>query len=599
MLNLTDDSLSKFIEKLPVAIACLDENRRFFALNAPCAEINGVSRENTLHRTIEEVVPDLAETLRPILDEIYNTDTQFINKLIEGKTPASDKLRYWNASYQPLLLSSGKKGLLVTAEEVTQQIFATKSAETNRKLLTDVLNSLFTFVGLLDADGVLLDANKAPLKAAGIGLDQVQGKYFWECFWWTYSDLASEQIKQAIKDVQNGKSVRFDINVKVASGFLAVDFMMEGVYDTHGTLTNIIPSAIDISKRKRAEEQLMWSQARFKTVINRTVDGLVACDQNGLIHLVNTTFEALVGQKVDVLHASLFDFIDDPIVKKRLKTLVDLVKHEGIHPTSEKINKRVEQDVCVLKPNLKPVEIAFSPFLDGTEVLYLATISDVSALYEANQALEKALNEKTVLLNEVHHRVKNNLQVMSSLLNLQANTDDTNAETRQALLDTQRRLKAMALIHQLLYERDDFTSANLQEFTKKLLALLQDSMVNGNSVKLIQNYSTKPIAITLNQIVPFGFLATELLTNAYKHAFINFDRQAGSPTITVTLRELEEHVEFILEDNGSGYSVHQDVRPHSLGSDLIAIFSRQLRANISTDAHNGVKHVITFKKQTG
>ena len=399
MLNLTNDSLSTFIEKLPVAIACLDENRRYFALNAVCAEINGVSREDSLHKTVQEVVPDLADALTPIFDEIYNTDTQYINKLVEGKTPASDKLRYWQASYQPLLLSSGKKGLLVTAEEVTQQIFASKSAETNRKLLTDVLNSLFTFVALLDADGVLLDANKAPLDVAGIDIDEVQGKFFWDCYWWTHSDMASSQIKRAIKHVQTGQSVRFDISIRVATGFLWVDFMMEGLYDTHGVLTNIIPSAIDISKRKRAEEQLSWSQARFETVINRTVDGLVACDETGCIHLVNTTFEDLVGQKVDVLHANLFDFIDDPVVKKRLKTLVELVKREGIYQSIDRVSKQVEQDVCVLKPTLNPAEIAFSPFLDGTEVLYLATISDVSALYEANQALEKALNEKTVLLN--------------------------------------------------------------------------------------------------------------------------------------------------------------------------------------------------------
>lgn len=596
MLNLTDDNLNIFIEKLPIAIACLDENRRYFALNAACAEINGVSREDTLHKTIDEVVPDLKEVLTPIFDEIYNTDIPYINKLVEGKTPASDKVRYWQATYQPFLLSSGKKGLLVTAEEITQQVFATKSAETNRKLLTDVLNSLFTFVGLLDENGILLDANKAPLKAAGINIDQVQGKYFWDCFWWTYSDIASNQIKKAVEDVQNGKSVRFDINVRVAAGFITVDFMMGGVYDTQGSLTNIIPSAIDISERKHAEEKLFWSQARFETVINRTVDGLVACNESGLIYLVNNTFEGLVGKKVKVLHANLFDFIDAPSVKKHLSDLAAQVAHEGINKSIASVNKQVVYDLCVLKPTLNIAEIAFTPFLDGSKILYLATISDVSALYQANQALEKSLQEKTILLNEVHHRVKNNLQVMSSLLSLQANSDSTNTETRNALLDSQRRLESMALIHQLLYERDDFTSANLQEFTKKLLILLQDSMVNGNSVKLIQNFSVEPIALKLNQIVPYGFLVTELLTNAYKHAFTDLANQSAPPTITVTLSALEDNIKLILEDNGCGYRTKKSDRPHSLGGELVTIFTRQLRAEICTSVCNGVKHVITFKK---
>jgi PAS domain S-box-containing protein len=294
MFNLTHHAFADFIEKLPVAVACLDENRCYFALNKACVEINGVSYEQTIGKAIGDVVPDLESTLTPIFDKIYLHGGEIKNTLVEGKTPASDKTRYWLASYQPLPLDNGKTGLLVTAEEVTQQIFATKSAEKNRKLLTDVLDSLFTFVGLLDPKGVLLDANKAPLEAAGISLEDVEGKLFWDCVWWTYSSASQQRIKQAVIDVQNNQLVRFDIDVQVASGLMAIDFMMKGLYSPDGTLTHIIASAIDISERKIAEDALLLSETRFKTVINRTVDGLVVFDSNGIINLANKRFEELV-----------------------------------------------------------------------------------------------------------------------------------------------------------------------------------------------------------------------------------------------------------------------------------------------------------------
>lgn len=594
MLDLSADAFADFIEKLPVAIACFDEDRKYFAINHAFADLNGVSREDTIGKPLAEVLPDLVDVLSPIFDRVYLHQEHINDTLIEGKTPSSDEVRYWMACYQPIALTNGKTGLLVTAKEVTQQIFANKSAESDRKLLTDVLNSLFTFVGLLDVNGVLLDTNKAPLAAAGIALKDVQGKHFWDCYWWTYSTATIALIKQAIIDVQNGEAVRFDIDVRVSSGFITIDFMMEGLRNSDGDLTHIIPSGIDISERKKAEKQLRLSQSRFETVTNRTVDGLVACDPKGIIHFVNTRFEDLVGVKVEINKANIYDYLDDTKVLSSLTDLIENVKIDGIHAAIQ--NANMQRDVCLLKPTLKPVEIAFSPLLDSEEVLFLATISDVSALYESNLALENALQEKTILLNEVHHRVKNNLQVMSSLLNLQANSEGTDTVTKNALLDSQRRLKSMALIHQLLYEREDFTYANLQQFTSKLLDLLQDSMANGSDVTVSKAFTVTPITLTLNQIVPLGFLITELITNAFKHAFI--DTNMPDPTITVSMQEVEGIIELTVADNGTGIIAASATAKTSLGRDLINIFTRQLHANLETTSHSGVSHTMQFKNQT-
>jgi PAS domain S-box-containing protein len=445
---------------------------------------------------------------------------------------------------------------------------------------------------LLDNKGVLLDANQAPLTVAGIDITDVQGRDFWDCYWWNYSDRTQARIRKAVVNAQNGESVRFDIDARVADGFLTVDFMVEGLTDDAGKLTHIIASAIDITERKRTEEQLRLSQSRFETMINRTVDGLVAFDQRGIIQFANRRFEELTDNTLHIGKTSFYSYISDPHIKSRIDELIEYVLSNGIHQAIKRRSQALVQDVCVLLPNLLPVEMALAPMLDGKDVLYLATISDVSALYSANQALEKTLNDKTVLLNEVHHRVKNNLQVMSSLLNLQANSDNTDSKTREALLDSQRRLKSMALIHELLYEREDFTHANLQLFARKLLQLLQDSMTNGNHIKIKKEFADTNLYLVLEQLVPFGFLITELITNAFKHAFVN-DAQP-SPMIIVRIAQVGEEVEVTIEDNGVGLPAHPHALKTSLGSELMKIFAKQLKAELTTTSDAGVTHKIRF-----
>nr|WP_136251952.1 PAS domain S-box protein [Ningiella ruwaisensis] len=597
MLSLTTEGFNQFIEKLPSVIACFDDKRRYIALNEACAEVNGVSKKDTIGKTIEEVLPDLVDTLSPIFDKVYLHNESVSNKLIEGKTPASDQIRYWLANYQPFDFSNGKRGLLVTAEEITSEVFAKRSAETNKRLLTNVLDSLLTFVGLLDVNGVVLDANKAPLTAAGLKLSDVKGKHFWDCFWWSYSSAVQASIKRAIHQVLLGKPVRFDIDARVADGFITIDLMMEVLKDDKGTVTHIIPSAIDISERKKTEQQLKLSQSRFETVINRTIDALVAFDTEGTIQFSNKRFEELTKLSVEIGKSKFFSYINDPRLHKRFADIQDKIHTVGIHEAITESTQYTPQDVCSLLPTNTPVEVALSPLLDGKEVLFLATISDVSALYEANQSLQKALEEKTVLLNEVHHRVKNNLQVMSSLLNLQANAESTDAKTRDALLDSQRRLKSMALIHELLYEREDFTHASLQLFVDKLLDLLRDSMADTQQVSIQKDFATQSIAISLNQMVPLGFLLTELLTNAFKHAFKGVE--VASPTVSIKIYTCSDLVDIIVSDNGKGMGGAMHKNTGSLGQELIDIFAKQLKATlISTDGKNnqsGVTHTISFR----
>jgi PAS domain S-box-containing protein len=123
--------------------------------------------------------------------------------------------------------------------------------------MRDVLNSLFTFVGVLTPDGTLIEANRAPLEAAGIDFEDVKDKPFDQAYWWSYSAEAQEQIQSAVQTAAEGRSSRFDIHARMAGGrLMPLDFMIAPMRDEQGQIKYLVPSAVDITERKRAEEAI-------------------------------------------------------------------------------------------------------------------------------------------------------------------------------------------------------------------------------------------------------------------------------------------------------------------------------------------------------
>lgn len=217
----------------------------------------------------------------------------------------------------------------------------------------------------------------------------------------------------------------------------------------------------------------------------------------------------------------------------------------------------------------------------------------ISAQKQSQRALEKALREKTALLSEVHHRVKNNLQIISSMLSLQART--VSEPVKQELESCQRRVQAMALIHQLLYEREDYSEINLGLYTARLCELIQSSTRPDQAgIALSLHMPEQPLVLGLRRTVPYGLVINELLSNAYQHAFSG--RPLDSAEINVTLAQAgEQHAELSIRDNGVGLpaGVGPDNRT-SLGLHMVEVFVRQLQGELNIERSSGTTFAVKF-----
>ncbi len=208
-------------------------------------------------------------------------------------------------------------------------------------------------------------------------------------------------------------------------------------------------------------------------------------------------------------------------------------------------------------------------------------------IIQQKTAIENALKEKEFLIKEIHHRVKNNLQIISSMLSLQSDVIE-NKEAKDVLQESRLRINSMSLIHQMLYAKNNMTDIAIAEYFKNLMAHIEKSYSLNN--KNIQTHlNCQPLAIDLDTAIPLGLIVNELVTNSYKHAFTS----NPNGLIDVSFHKSATGYTLIVSDNGLGY-VPEDGKSQGLGMELIHMLVEQLGGSIVFTKNNGTTAVVNF-----
>jgi len=209
----------------------------------------------------------------------------------------------------------------------------------------------------------------------------------------------------------------------------------------------------------------------------------------------------------------------------------------------------------------------------------------IDELKRSNETINQSNLEKEVLLKEIHHRVKNNLQIVSSLLSLHANVSTGQVE-KEAFRDCQNRIKSMSIIHEQLYNKGVFTQINMKLYIEEIANQLFHSFDAHDKIKI--NYELDPIHFNIDLSVPFGIILNELMVNSLKHAFPD-----NSGVIKITLKKHGEFYEFIVKDDGQGFN--KAVPSDSMGLELIDTLVSQIDGTYEMDSNSkGTTCTIKF-----
>ncbi len=208
-------------------------------------------------------------------------------------------------------------------------------------------------------------------------------------------------------------------------------------------------------------------------------------------------------------------------------------------------------------------------------------VKNEQIIKQSNQ-IEQSLKEKEILIREIHHRVKNNLQIITSMLSLQISKEE-GKEAESILRETKQRISSIALTHQMLYQNSNLSEIEITKYIENLVRQIELSFPPSN-IKLITELYSNGRRISIDNAVPLGLLINELLTNSFKHAFPNNTKG----TIKITLKENDKDCEITITDDGIGLPKNfKTAENKSMGMDLIFILAEQIDAELKIEDKNG------------
>lgn len=356
----------------------------------------------------------------------------------------------------------------------------------------------------------------------------------------------------------------------------------------------------DITELKIAEDALAESDQRLKDIIDFLPDATFTIDTEGRVISWNQAIEQMTGiWAEEMLGKGNYEY-SLPFYRDRKPMLIDLVNasETEIRNYYSKFTRNGQVITAENEVNIrgKPIIIwgKAVPLYDnkGKLVGAIETIRDVTDFRDAQKKLKKSLDEKEMLLKEIHHRVKNNLMVISSLLELESRYIKDKA-VLGVFKESQNRAKSMAYIHERLYRSTDLKRIDFGDYIQSLGEDIYETyVIDPDRIKL--NLKVEEVMVDINTSVPLGLIVNELLTNSMKYAF------PGDRSGEIELEFSCSGDEYLLRvaDNGVGFPEDLDYKnSSSLGLQLVTSLTEQINGKISLLNKNGTEFKITFKEQ--
>lgn len=379
-----------------------------------------------------------------------------------------------------------------------------------------------------------------------------------------------------------------DYRFKTNSGeFKWVETKQKTLFDpTSGESLELQASTRDISERVEAEYEVKRHRQLLQSMMDQSEAVIYVKEKNGSFRFVNQSFLDLFGKD------------EDEVIGKRD---VDIMAEEYVEPMRESDLKALETG--------DPVELEESVEINGEMKIFLSIkvplenvegfencvcgiSTDITDRKKIEENIKNTLLEKQTLLMEIHHRVKNNLAVISGMMQLQAFRSE-NSKVVDELMSSQSRIKSMALIHELLYESESFSDLKFNENIRKIVNHITNSFPVDKNIEL--QLDLEPVELNVNQAIPCALILNELLINGYKYAFKGRDKGR----IELRMNEKNNTIEIEIIDDGVGLPDDFKIKnSETLGMKLVDVLRKQLKADLNyTTGDSGTRFILTFKKK--
>jgi PAS domain S-box-containing protein len=581
----SEEKFRSIVESSPMGIHMyrLDEEDRlvFIGANPAADKILQVDNSQFIGLTVEEAFPSSIDTEIPKKyreaasggDPWYTEQIDYEDEKVKG-------------AFQVFAFGTGYGTMAAMFQEITERKRAEKALiDREEKFRTSFITNPDPVTISRMEDGVLLEANEGFFNLTGYTKEEIIGQSTLDLGLWEEPDQRKELIERIRTD---GQVENFEINMKMKDDSTKTALLSARTIHLEG-IPCLLSVSRDITEIKRARQALIGSEEKFRAAFESSPDSILIVDQEQrIIKDVNQGFVTTTGYtREEVLGFSSDDFgiWEDSSDRDRF---YEAVGKEGATDGFEANFRLKDGTISRGLLSARTVMLSGKPHL-------LVTVRDITSLMEAHLKLRASLDEKNVLLREIHHRVKNNLQVVSGLLNLQSHHIDDPAY-KVIYRESQSRIVAMALIHEELYQSADLARVHFAHYIRSLCENLMTSYgAKKRGIKL--EIDTQEAEVAMDTAIPCGLIINELVTNALKHAF---PEERGG-TIHLCFRQIlqeqnqEESYELIVKDDGTGMAYSPDINERTtLGLQLVVHLVEQLGGTLEIEREKGTLFRITF-----
>ena len=479
--------------------------------------------------------------------------------------------------------------VLGVSRDISERKKVEKSLSESENLLRGIFDNMPSGVGIYEVkndgsspgDYIIKEFNVAALKLEGMTKEEVIGRPLLDL----RPNIEEFGLIEIFKDVyETGSSFYYPAK-------LYTDENYSNWYENYifkiptGEIVSIYN---DVTEQKTSEEALKESEMKYKTLFEADPDYTLLVDTEGIIVDVNLattqvtglSCKELVGKKLTDLKIIL-----EQDLHLYFKKIPELLNGNHIKPFEVRLMDK--------EGELRWVNVQVTTIEEEDNVSFILIIaSDITESKQFEDELKNSIREKEILLQEIHHRVKNNMQIISSLLNIQARYVDDN-ETVNVLKESQNRVKSMAMIHEKLYQSKNFNKIYFADYIESLVwDLFYSYSVEKGTIKPVLEIDD--VKLNIETSVPCGLIIVELVSNSLKYAFP--DKHKGE--LKVSLKSKGNYYVLTISDNGVGIPENVDFKnTDSLGLRLVNSLTDQIDGEIElkTSSH-GTEFKITFQE---
>lgn len=554
-----------------VGIAHVGLDGRFIRLNQKFCDIVGYTYKEMIALSFQEITfpQDLAADLNAVNDLI---EGKINNYVMEKRYVCKSSNIIWvRLTVSLLRKQSGEPHYFISiVEDITERKEAEDMLRNSANEWRTTFDAMENAIWLLDKQMRIVLANKATQTILKKNPSEIIGRHCWEVVHGTQHPIDNCPVMRSLL-VKKRESIEF----KLGDQWLEV--ITDPVLDEDGGINAVVHLISDITERRRAEDRIKAEEERTTLLLDLAPDAFLHGDNQGnIIGYNKKAIEMLGYSKDELLSMNIKDLIDPDTLEASPLRYDLLINGDVLR------NERV-----MIKKNHEPIDIEMNSRVmpDGT---YQSFLRDITERKKAEIEIKRQLFEKEILLKEVHHRIKNNISSIESLLSLQMSST-TNTDVLSSLQDVLARIRSIRVLYDKMLIGDDFHEASVKYYIEGLLDGI--IAVFSHCGKITIKKKIKDFKLDAKNLISLGIIINEILTNIFKYAF----RGKDNGQIDIVLEKIDNHVTLTIKDNGVGVDEKADKpKPKGFGLVLVKMLAEQLGGTYSIENDNGTKNVLEF-----